>query len=121
MPCVLPILLVLAAPGGPRGPLSVGPVTAAPGQAASGWLVVADGADPGTRIPVSVVHGAQPGPVLALIAGTHGYEYTSIVALQRLLPRLDPKRMAGSAILVHMACPPRSTGGGSITAPTART
>jgi predicted deacylase len=106
MPLVLTLLLALAAPGGPRPPLSVGGVTAAPGQTASGWIVVPDGADPGTRIPVSVVHGAQPGPVLALVAGTHGYEYTSIVALQRLLPRLDPKRMAGSAILVHMASPP---------------
>jgi hypothetical protein len=32
------------------------------------------------RIPVSVVHGAKAGPVLALIAGTHGVEYTSVVA-----------------------------------------
>ena len=87
-------------------PLTVGGVAAAPGQRASGWIEVPDGADPGTRIPVSVVHGARPGPVLALVAGTHGYEYTSILALQRLLPRLDPARMSGSAILVHMACPP---------------
>jgi len=87
-------------------PLSVGGVTAAPGQKASGWIEIPDAADPGTRIPVSVVHGARPGPVLALVAGTHGYEYTSILALQRLLPRLDPGRMSGSAILVHMACPP---------------
>lgn len=40
------------------------------------------------------------------MAGTHGYEYTSILALQRLLPRLDPARMSGSVILVHMANPP---------------
>lgn len=87
-------------------PLSVGGVTAAPGQKASGWIEIPDAADPGTRIPVSVVHGARSGPVLALVAGTHGYEYTSILALQRLLLRLDPGRMTGSAILVHMACPP---------------
>jgi len=85
--------------------LSVGGVSAGPGETASGWLVVPDGVDPGTRIPVSVVHGARPGKVLALVAGTHGYEYTSIVALQRLLPQLDPKRMTGSVILVHMANP----------------
>jgi predicted deacylase len=103
---VLPLLLAVAAPGGPRGPLSVGGVTAAPGQAASGWLEVPDGVDPGTRIPVSVIHGAQPGPVLAVVAGTHGYEYTSVVALPRLLSRLDPKRMSGSVLLVHMASPP---------------
>ena len=88
-----------------REALRVGPVVAEPGQRASGYLVVPDGVDPGTRIPVSVLHGAKPGPVLALVAGTHGYEYTSIVALQRLRARVDPKALAGSLILVHMANP----------------
>lgn len=86
-------------------PLRVGPVEAAPGQQASGYLVVPDGVDPGTRIPVSVFHGPKPGPVLALVAGTHGYEYTSIIALQRLRARLDPMALTGSLILVHMANP----------------
>ena len=86
-------------------PLRVGPVEAAPGQQASGYLRVPDGVDPGTSIPVSVFHGPKPGPVLALIAGTHGYEYTSIVALQRLRARLDPRALTGSVILVHMANP----------------
>ncbi|MBC8645583.1 MAG: succinylglutamate desuccinylase/aspartoacylase family protein [Thermoanaerobaculia bacterium] len=87
-------------------PLTVGPVTARPGEKVSGYIEVAAAADEGTRIPISVVHGAKPGPVLALVAGTHGYEYTSIIALQRLLPRLDPAKMAGSVILVHIAGPP---------------
>jgi hypothetical protein len=76
----------------------------------SGFIEVPAGkdaaADPAIRIPVSVVRGARPGPVLALVAGTHGYEYTSVLALQRLLPRLDPARMSGAVILVHMANPP---------------
>jgi uncharacterized protein len=86
--------------------LTVGGVTAAPGQVASGWIDVPDGTDPGTRIPVTVANGAAPGPVLALIGGTHGAEYTSILALQRLRPRLEPARMRGAAIVVHMANPP---------------
>jgi hypothetical protein len=94
------------AQGTAHGPLAVGPVRANPGETASGWLEVPDGADPGTRIPVTVVHGVRPGPVLALIAGTHGYEYTSVVALPRVAARLDPKRMSGSVILVHLANPP---------------
>jgi predicted deacylase len=60
-------------------------------------------ADEGTTIPISVVHGSQPGPVLALIAGNHGYEYAPIIALQRLLPQLDPKQMAGTVMMVHVA------------------
>ena len=86
--------------------LTVGSVTAAPGQLASGWVEVPDGIDPGTRIPVTVANGAAAGPVLALVAGTHGSEYTSILALQRLRPKLEPARMRGAAILVHMANPP---------------
>jgi uncharacterized protein len=87
-------------------PLAVGSATAAPGQLASGWIEVPDGVDPGTRIPVTVANGATAGPVLALVAGTHGYEYTSIIALQRLRRELEPARMHGAAILVHMANPP---------------
>ncbi len=122
----------LAAPEAPapREPLSVGSAVAQPGDVASGWIEVPGGADAGadaagaapaggapavadpaaagaaTRIPVSVVHGASPGPILGLVAGTHGYEYTSILALQQVLPRLVPGRMSGSVILVHMANPP---------------
>jgi predicted deacylase len=73
---------------------------------ASGWIDIPDGVDAGTRIPVTVANGATAGPVLALIAGTHGSEYTSILALQRLRPKLEPARMRGAAILVHMANPP---------------
>ena len=87
-------------------PIAAGGVTARPGEAASGYIDVPDGVDKGARIPVSVVNGARPGAVLALVAGTHGYEYTSIVAFPRILARLDPKRMSGAVILVHMANPP---------------
>ena len=86
--------------------LTVGGVTARRGEKQSGWIEVPAGSDPGTRLPVSVVHGARAGKVLALIAGTHGYEYTSVVALPRVLAALDPARMTGSVILVHMANPP---------------
>ena len=100
---VLPLFaMMIAVSALGREPLTVGSVTARPGERVSGWIAV----DAETRIPVSVVHGANDGAVLALIAGTHGYEYTSIIALQQLLPRLDPARMRGSVILVHMANPP---------------
>jgi hypothetical protein len=82
---------------------TVGPVTAAPGQVASGFIDVPAGVDEGTRIPLSVFHGRRPGPVLALVAGNHGYEYTSILALQRLRTHLDPQTLAGTVIMVHVA------------------
>jgi len=89
--------------GGRRRP---GPVRVRPGTVTRGWLDVPDGVDPGTSIPLSIVRGSRSGPVLALVAGTHGYEYTSIIALQRLLPRLQPRQLRGTIILVHMANPP---------------
>jgi hypothetical protein len=89
-----------------RDPLTVGGITAAPGELASGFVPVPDGVDPGTRLPVTVANGSADGPVLALVAGTHGSEYTSVLALQRVRARLDPARMRGAAILVHMANPP---------------
>lgn len=85
------------------GPFTVGSVTAPPGQMASGLIEIPAGLDPGTQIPVTVVNGARTGPVLALVAGNHGYEYSPILALQRLRGRLDPGRMSGAVVMVHVA------------------
>ena len=83
---------------------SVGPVTAAPGTTASGTIQIAPRAgDGGTSLPVSVIHGVKPGPVLALVAGVHGQEYTPVIALQNLLRTIDAKTLAGTVILVHVA------------------
>src|SRR5919201_2167540 len=70
---------------------AVGPVVAARGTTASGTLTIEPRADQGTVIPITIVHGAAPGPVLALIAGVHGSEYSPILALQQVRPRLDPR------------------------------
>jgi predicted deacylase len=86
------------------GEFAVGPVRAARGTAASGALEVPARVDEGTTIPVTVIHGArQPGPVLALVAGTHGMEYVPIVALQRLRGAIDPATLRGTVVLVHVA------------------
>lgn len=52
-------------------------------------------------IPVTVFHGPRPGPVVTFSAGTHGDEYPSITALQRLRREIDPGELAGTLILVH--------------------
>lgn len=90
---------------GAQDVLRVGDAVATRGTKVTGAIRIPDGVDRGLSIPVSVAHGKEPGKVLALVAGTHGYEYTSILALQRLLPQLDPTKMKGSVILVHMANP----------------
>jgi predicted deacylase len=105
-PLALATVLLAAAPALGNEPIFVGGVTARAGEKVSGWIDVPAGVDAGTRIPVSVINGSKTGPVLALVAGTHGSEYTSILALQRVLARLDPTAMSGALILVHIACPP---------------
>lgn len=83
--------------------LTVGAVTAAPGQKRSGYIEIPAGVDAATRIPVTVIRGTRPGPTLALIAGTHGSEVAPILALHKVRDRIDPADLAGTLILVHVA------------------
>ena len=59
-----------------------------------------------TTIPITVIKGSKPGPVLALTAGIHGYEYPPILALQKL----QVKKLAGTLIIVHVANMPSFLG-----------
>jgi hypothetical protein len=81
----------------------VGELAAFPGQSRSGFLAVTTGHDGETRIPITIFHGAKPGPTLGLIAGNHGYEYSPILAAQRLISKIDPGKLSGNVILVHVA------------------
>src|SRR5437773_4878859 len=50
--------------------------------------------------PVISITGAKPGPVLFVNAGVHGGEYPAIEAVIRLSNTLDPKKIAGTVILM---------------------
>lgn len=87
-----------------RAPFGIGGRSAAPGTRLDLDLPVAAGAaDPATIVPVTVFHGAADGPVLALTAGVHGFEFVPILAAQRLLGRLDPTMLRGTVVLVRLA------------------
>jgi predicted deacylase len=58
--------------------------------------------DAAASIPVIVVNGARPGPVLALVAGSHGTEYASILALQKLAQAADPAELSGTLIILPL-------------------
>ena len=75
------------------------------GARATGVIHVPPGSDPGYDIPVAVIHGARPGPALAVVSGAHGTEYTSIIAVETLMaagttPAIDPSTLSGTVILV---------------------
>ena len=97
-------VLLTCGPASGQTPFALGGVSATPGTLASGTLRVAPrGGDAGTEIPFSILHGSKPGPVLALIAGTHGMEYVPIIALQRLRTTIDPTTLSGTIVMVHVA------------------
>ncbi len=105
---VLAGVLAVAAPQAfaqqqdPHATVTVGTAVAQRGHAGYGALRVAAGVDSATSLPVAVVNGARAGPVLALVAGSHGTEYTSIVALGRLLGRLDPRAISGTVLVAPL-------------------
>jgi uncharacterized protein len=79
---------------------TVGTATAQRGQRAYGVLKVPAGSDAGYDIPVAVLHGARPGPVLAVVSGAHGTEYASIIAVEQLIDEVKPADLSGTLILV---------------------
>jgi uncharacterized protein len=83
-----------------RATFTVGSATAKRGQKATGVIAVPPGSDGAVDIPVIVVHGSKPGPVLSVVSGAHGTEYASIVALEKLIGVLDASTISGTVIVV---------------------
>src|SRR5213593_3487146 len=83
-----------------RQTFTVGTAKASRGQKVYGAIKVPAGSDAGYDIPVALVHGARPGPVLAVVAGSHGSEYASIMAVEDLIARVNPAELSGTLVLV---------------------
>jgi hypothetical protein len=95
------MLLVLSM-AGLAADVTIGTVTAQTGQKATGYIEVPAGVDAGTNLPVIVINGAKPGPTLALVAGAHGTEYASSLALAQLANRVDPAQLSGTLIVLPL-------------------
>src|SRR5437773_5766540 len=96
-----------AGPAVPQQPaghaaVTVGTATATRGQVAYGVISIPAAMDSATSLPIAVVNGTRPGPVVALVAGSHGTEYTSIVALTRIIGQLDPRTISGTVIVAPL-------------------
>ncbi|HWJ16852.1 MAG TPA: succinylglutamate desuccinylase/aspartoacylase family protein [Gemmatimonadaceae bacterium] len=81
---------------------TVGSATPGPGKTAYGAISIPAGSDSATNIPVAVIRGVRPGPVVAFVAGSHGTEYSSIVAMQQLIGRIDATKLAGTVIVAPL-------------------
>lgn len=73
-----------------------------PAESGTGHVEVPPAYDPGMNIPVVVVHGSKPGKTIALVSGAHGTEYSSIIAIEKLINILDPSQLTGNVILVPL-------------------
>src|SRR4030095_4802471 len=98
----LMLLLTVLAAAQDRKTFKVGTASATRGQKVTGTIEVPAASDAALSIPVAVIHGAKPGPVLALVAGSHGTEYASIIALEKLIAQLNPADIAGTVIVVPL-------------------
>lgn len=94
--------LAAATPLLAQSDVTIGRVTARPGTTVSGEIQVS-APEITVAIPLTIVNGAKPGPVLALTAGVHGAEYPPILALQRIRRTVDPRQLSGTLVLVHVA------------------
>lgn len=82
------------------GALKIGPIVAERGQVARGFLPVGETISGPVQLPVVLIHGVDPGPVLCLTAGVHATEYASIDAVMRIINELQPDSLRGSIIAV---------------------
>jgi len=66
----------------------------------TGYLDVGETAIGMVQIPLVIVNGAKPGPALCVSGGVHGYEYSSIEAVNQLIRQSDPSKLNGTLIIV---------------------
>ena len=69
-----------------------------PGVHRLGLELVEDATGAPVRVPLLVVRGANPGPVVGLTAAVHGNELNGIPTIHRLLKRLDPAEVRGTVV-----------------------
>jgi predicted deacylase len=81
---------------------TVGSARAIPGTTAYGALAIPAGSDSALQIPVAVIRGTRPGPIVAFVSGSHGTEYTSIIAMQKLIARVDARHLSGTVVIVPL-------------------
>jgi uncharacterized protein len=85
-------------------PYPLGDVEAQPGSQVRGHCVVSLGTST-VALPVAIIHGAEPGAMLAVTAGIHGGEYVPMVAVRQFIRDLDPALMRGIVVACLQSSP----------------
>ncbi|MBI2299208.1 MAG: succinylglutamate desuccinylase/aspartoacylase family protein [Armatimonadetes bacterium] len=87
-------------------PLHLCGLSAEPGSRVQGWLPVGeDWARRPLSLPVALLCGAGPGPIVYLQAVSDGNELNGLAVCRRLLALLDPAELRGALVIVPVANP----------------
>lgn len=78
--------------------LTVGNLSAAPGQKVQGHLTVHGS---GLKLPLTLISGTMPGKTVVITGGIHGGEYPGVETSIRLARQLSPEEIQGQLIIVH--------------------
>jgi predicted deacylase len=83
-----------------RRPFSIGHVRAEPGSRKSGQFPVGSLPDAPYLLPLTIINGREDGPVLGILSGQHGTEYTTTAAAIELIRRVNPAKLRGAIIVM---------------------
>jgi uncharacterized protein len=86
------------------GSYAVGDLLAETGSQVHGNCLVGLGTVT-VSLPIAIINGTAPGPVLTVTAGIHGGEYVPIVAVRQFIRDLDPSRMRGTIVASLQSSP----------------
>jgi len=75
--------------------IKIGDIEAKPGTKIKISIKLAETSGFELKLPIRIVNGAKPGPVLTIIAGIHPTEYPCMEGTIRLVDELDPKMLSG--------------------------
>jgi len=80
--------------------INVGDVTAQQGQVAQGFMEIGETITGPIRIPLVIINGNKPGPMLCLTAGVHATEYAPIEAVLRIITQIGAADLKGAIVAV---------------------
>jgi predicted deacylase len=74
-------------------------IEAEQGTKSRGFVSFSAGVGSVVRIPVVLINGQKPGPVLGITGGVHAAEFSSIQAAIELSRETDPKKLTGALVV----------------------
>ncbi len=72
------------------------------GTKKSWGLVAAETSAAKIEVPITAINGLKEGPVLGVLAGCHPGEVVGVAASIRLAKEIDPTKLAGALLIVHL-------------------